>query len=216
MKIITTVLAIVFLTSCTTVKYNARPNYLKKVSYPEEGASVTVSIGERMVLKGNLVEQDFLVVYSYINGVLYDIPAKKYPKVGFDKKNNFYSSNGVIRAGLADPFKALSVSKSNTREVCVVTIFGATSCYEGDFEERKDISERGNSFQQTLLYNGRVGNKINIGYREFSNNTARPAFNNDVEYDLEQSSTIAYKGALIEVLKADNLSITYKLIKNFD
>ena len=27
-----------------------------------------------------------------------------------------------------------------------------------------------------------IGDKINVGYREFSNNTARPAFNNDVEY----------------------------------
>jgi hypothetical protein len=32
-----------------------------------------------------------------------------------------------------------------------------------------------NSFQQTLIYSGKVGNKINIGYREFSSNMARPA-----------------------------------------
>jgi hypothetical protein len=77
-----------------------------------------------------------------------------------------------------------------------------------------NMSER-NSFQQTLIYSGRVGNKINVSYREFSNNTARPAFNNDVEYDLSSSNTIGYKGALIEVIKADNSSITYKLIRNF-
>lgn len=35
-----------------------------------------------------------------------------------------------------------------------------------------------NSFQQTLIYNGKVGNKINIGYREFSGDLARPAFAN--------------------------------------
>ena len=71
------------------------------------------------------------------------------------------------------------------------------------------------SFQQTLLYSGRVGNKINVSYREFSSSMARPAFNNDVEYDLDDSNIIGYKGALIEVLDADNQSITYKLIKNF-
>ncbi|MCI2286140.1 IS982 family transposase [Colwellia sp. MSW7] len=57
--------------------------------------------------------------------------------------------------------------------------------------------------------------KINVGYREFSNNSARPAFNNDVEYDLSSSNLIGYKGASIEVIKADNSSITYKVIKNF-
>jgi hypothetical protein len=58
-------------------------------------------------------------------------------------------------------------------------------------------------------------NKINIGYREFSNNSARPAFNNEVEYDLSESKRIGYKGAQIEVLEADNSSITYEVLRNF-
>ena len=61
-----------------------------------------------------------------------------------------------------------------------------------------------------------MGNKINIGYREFSSNSARPAFNNDVEYDLNESKQIGYKGALLEVIKATNQDITYKVLKNFN
>lgn len=73
-----------------------------------------------------------------------------------------------------------------------------------------------NSFQQTLLYNGRVGDKINIGYRESSGNMARPAFNNEVEYDLSESKTIGYKGARIEVIEATNQSIKYRVLSNFN
>ena len=73
-----------------------------------------------------------------------------------------------------------------------------------------------NAFQQTLIYNGRVGDKINIGYREFYGSTARPAFNNNVEYDFSTSDTIAYRGARIKVIKADNTHITYELISNFN
>jgi hypothetical protein len=105
--------------------------------------------------------------------------------------------------------------KKEDAELCIVTVFGESTCYEEEFEKEKQLSERRNSFQQTLIYSGRVGNKINIGYREFSNNNARPAFNNDVEYDLSSSNTIGYKGALIKVIKADNSTITYKLIQNF-
>ncbi|CAD9197495.1 hypothetical protein QAC21B_03669 [Acinetobacter bohemicus] len=72
------------------------------------------------------------------------------------------------------------------------------------------------SFQQTLIYSGKVGNKINISYREFSGSLARPAFNNDVEYDLNQSRQIGYKGALLEIADANNQSITYKVLKNFN
>ena len=73
-----------------------------------------------------------------------------------------------------------------------------------------------NSFQQTLIYSGRVGDKVNIGYREFSSNVARPAFNNDVEYDLSESDTIGYRGAELQILEATNRSITYRVIRNFN
>ena len=62
----------------------------------------------------------------------------------------------------------------------------------------------------------KVGNKINISYREFQGSMARSAFNNDVEYDLNDSRQIGYKGALIDVLEADNQKIKYKVLKNFN
>ncbi len=77
----------------------------------------------------------------------------------------------------------------------------------------KSVDE--NEFQQTLIYNGMVGKKINVAYREFSNKMARAAFSNDVEYDLSQSKIIGYKGAKIEVLNATNENITYRVISNF-
>jgi hypothetical protein len=168
-----------------------------------------------MVQKGSLNEESVLVVHKTIDGALYDIPAKKYPQVGSDNKQDFYSAVGVVKGAWSDPIQALALKKKEDAKLCVITVFGGSACYKGDYERKKQISERGNSFQQTLIYSGRVDNKINIGYREFSNNTARPAFNNDVEYDLSSSDTIGYKGALIKIIKADNSSITYKLIRNF-
>ncbi|MCD0195610.1 hypothetical protein K1T77_12420 [Acinetobacter baumannii] len=44
----------------------------------------------------------------------------------------------------------------------------------------------------------------------------RPAFNNDVEYDLSQSKEIGYKGALLEIIEATNQDIKYKVIRNFN
>jgi hypothetical protein len=36
---------------------------------------------------------------------------------------------------------------------------------------------------------------------------ARPAFNNDVEYDLSESKLIGYKGAQFEVIEASNRAL---------
>ncbi|MFD2232126.1 hypothetical protein [Alkalimarinus sediminis] len=215
MKFITVFMVILIMTGCTTVKYNGSKTIVKTVDYPEVDEVVTAYVGDHLVQKGTIVEENMLVVHKTIDGALYDIPAKSYPQVGFDQNNDFYSAVGVVRGGLSDPIQALALDKNDGAEICVITVFGGSACYTGEYDRKTKLSERGNSFQQTLIYSGRVGNKINVGYREFSNNTARPAFNNNVEYDLSTSKTIGYKGAVIEVIKADNSSITYKLIRNF-
>lgn len=215
MKNMLIIMFLFVMTGCTTVRYNVTDTFIKEVNYPEAGKVFTVYVGDHMVEKGTITEENVLVVHKYIDGAFYDIPAKKYPQIGFDEKQDFFSAVGVVRGGLSDPIKALALKRQKDAKLCVITVFGGSACYEGDFECKKQLSERGNSFQQTLIYSGRIGDKINIGYREFSNNTARPAFNNDVEYDLSSSNIIGYKGALIEVINADNRSITYKLIRNF-
>lgn len=214
-KVLSIVFLLVVMTGCASVKYNGAVNVVKMVDYPRIGEVATVYVGDHMVEKGTITEENVLVVNQTIDGVLYNIPKNQYPQLGFDEQNDYYSAVGVMRSGLADPVQALALGKAEHSELCVVTVFGATSCYAGNYERKTRLAERGNSFQQTLIYSGRVGNKINIGYREFSNNTARPAFNNNVEYDLSSSNKIGYKGAVIEVIDANNNSITYKLINNF-
>ena len=60
--------------------------------------------------------------------------------------------------------------------------------------------------QQILIYNGKVGNNINIGYKEFNNDSARIAF----------SKVIIYKGAELEIIKVTNQFIEYKIYSNFN
>lgn len=200
---------------CVTVQYNGADTTVKAVDYPEVGSVVTANVGDQLLAKGTITEERVLAVTTAIDGACFDIPAGAYKQVGFDQRNDFYSASGVVGAPLCDPVSALSVEKIDSAKLCVVTVFGGKACYEGIFERKTRLSERGESFQQTLIYSGRIGDKINIGYREFTNNLARPAFNNDVEYDLAASRTIGYKGAQLEVIDANNNSITYRVLKNF-
>ena len=45
---------------------------------------------------------------------------------------------------------------------------------------------------------------------------ARPAFNNNVEYDLSESPIIGYKGAKLEIIEANNQFVRYRVIENFN
>jgi len=68
---------------------------------------------------------------------------------------------------------------------------------------------------QEFVYNGRVGDAVKFVYREFKNNYARPAFTQDVQYDLSQSDEIGFLNLRLRVLEATNTSITYVVIQNF-
>ena len=72
------------------------------------------------------------------------------------------------------------------------------------------------SFKRELIYSGVSQNTISISYREFSDNIARPAFSQELKYDLSQGTTIGYKGARFEVIKATNTELVYKVLKPLD
>lgn len=70
-------------------------------------------------------------------------------------------------------------------------------------------------FKQDFIYNGKVGNAIKFTYREYADDLARPAFTQDLQYDLTESSIIGFKGLRIEILSATNIKIQYKVLNYY-
>ncbi|GJQ22197.1 MAG: hypothetical protein HBSIN02_25520 [Bacteroidia bacterium] len=68
--------------------------------------------------------------------------------------------------------------------------------------------------QSELLYSGKSGDVIKIVYREYSNDIARPAFSQELQYDLKESNVIKFRRTTIEVIKATNQEITYKVLES--
>jgi hypothetical protein len=73
-----------------------------------------------------------------------------------------------------------------------------------------------NSFKRELVYSGVSQNTISILYREFKHDIARPAFSQELKYDLAQGNEIGFRGARFLVLKAGNTSIRYKVLRALD
>lgn len=73
------------------------------------------------------------------------------------------------------------------------------------------------SFKYLVLYQGKIGNQIKVSFREFKDNLARPAFTQDIEYEINSNGTtmIGFKGLRIEVLDATNISIKYKVVQDY-
>ncbi|WP_438437224.1 hypothetical protein [Kluyvera sichuanensis] len=221
-KILFCAVLVTMLAGCTSPKYNYMPS-VQNISEPPIGTTNTAYVGDSLLKQGVMSKYDGLKVTAPARvSWAYTVTTGYLKKVGDDEKNEYYmplgtaESANVDKAALADMWQGI-MAKKGTNTLCVITVFAVSVCEDNMPIQRTPINiASDNNFQQTLIYNGRVGNKINVGYREMSSNMARPAFNNDVEYDLSESKTIGYKGARLEIIEATNQSLKYKLISNFN
>lgn len=210
------------MTGCASPKYNYTAN-VTAISEPPLNTIQTSHVGDILLRQGKYKEHDAIYLPSKVDiSLAYSLLAGYYLKHGEDESAEYYLPGGgdeagrVDKAALADPWKSV-MAKKNRQTLCVVTVLNVTSCDDdANFEHRKKPMLTQDSFQQTLIYSGKVGNKVNIGYREFSGSLARPAFSNNVEYDLSESHIIGYKDAQLEILEATNQFIKYRVIRNFN
>lgn len=68
-------------------------------------------------------------------------------------------------------------------------------------------------FSSQIDYAGQSGGVVNLSYREFINGISRPAFTQELKYDLKEGSEFAFRGARFEIIKATNTDITYRVIR---
>lgn len=213
------------LSACATPKHNYHAVTMN-ISEPPISSVNTKQVGDEMLKQGKYREHDAIYVTTAIKPHwAYTVHPGYFLKTGEDESNEYYRIGGageesgyVEKAALADNFQGLLLKKS-TGALCVVTVFNAVACLNGvtqGFDKVKRPVITQDAVQRTLIYSGKSGSKINVGYREFSGNVARPAFSNNVEYDLGESSQIGYKGALLEIIEATNSYIKYKVLSNFN
>jgi hypothetical protein len=85
-------------------------------------------------------------------------------------------------------------------------------------------------FQKQFIYSGKAGNVIRFSYREFSgvgtynmygpvtsaDSYARPAFTQDVQYDLTDGPDIAFQEMQLKVLDATSAHIRCEVVKELE
>lgn len=70
--------------------------------------------------------------------------------------------------------------------------------------------------RRELVYSGISKGVVKVLYREFLGDMARPAFSQDLNYDLADGDEIGYRGARIKVIKATNTSIRFRVVRPLD
>jgi len=246
MKKITTLLFIcIFISSCAPKLYDV-PLVRRIQNNPEKNTIIVKEIGESILIKTEEDYQKEAVKITKrpenirINTVNFPYTLGTVLPLASETKGYFlyYDKKGIIETDgytyskytgyvKTERKTIIGVAKSK-KDINEVLPFIATQeggfggfypKYVKDFEvEETDYSDINcdNCFKAELVYNGKSKNQIKIIYREYIENMARPAFTQELQYDLSESNIVGFKGARIEILEATNTTITYKILNDFN
>jgi hypothetical protein len=80
-----------------------------------------------------------------------------------------------------------------------------------------EVTKSDADFKREILYQGVSKGTIKLSFREYINDMARPAFTQDILYDLDKDGTavVVFKGLRIKVLEATGASLKYVVQQPF-
>ena len=79
------------------------------------------------------------------------------------------------------------------------------------FHLSDEIEGQKGAFRAQIIYSGITGNTVRAVYREFVDDFARPAFSQELQYDLNESRRLSYKSVDIDILNATNSFLEYRV-----
>lgn len=215
---------LVFAAACASVSPIAPK--VERIERPNIGEATIANIGDTVLEKGIRYTYPALNLSAPLSkspGLTsgYEIPAQRLPAAFQDDNYTYYSADRMLLVdlllGASATYGGICVSRDDPERVGVY--FQTGSCpfriESGLVQPTTVTAEMSPGFVQQLIYNGRVGNYLKFLYREFSQDIARPAFSQEVQYDLEDGNEIGFQDARIEVLSATNTELRYRVIQSF-
>ncbi|MBF0444528.1 MAG: hypothetical protein HQL68_03000 [Magnetococcales bacterium] len=222
MKALFIVSIAILLSACAKPNTSFSP-VISKISRPSIGDVNTVKVGEVLLTQGNYHEEKYLTLpYKISVKWAYTLHPGKYNLIAENDESGFYvpakevdDGGKITKSSIADSWQSLQAFK-NSQRICVITITDNKFCKFDIKYNQVTVPEFAKTgFKQTLVYNGKHENKISIGYLTFYNDNKQTRFNNTIEYDLDKSDIIEYRGAEIKIIAATQQDIKYSVIKNF-
>ena len=215
----------------TRVGKNSASTKNEIIKFPKLNDTIEIEVGETIIYTAiqttiNAIKLskpllgDVTVLWSTINVVIDTFPLEQ---THSDNGALFYVSTSPVKIkGLSGWKVALRFPKHNSEsyEICLYDNPDYFNCDKipplvngVDYEETKTVKITGDSFKKELVYTGGNKNSVTLLYREFANDLARPAFSQELKYDISEDNTIGYKGARFEVIKANNTGLIFKTLK---
>jgi hypothetical protein len=221
-------------TASTNIKHSYSPTYYSPsiIDIPAIGETKTVEVGDSLISKDQITQIPSIDLKQPIQhqatnvGTTFMITSLpgRYIEKGNDIAGKFYQANSDKFLVNGRPINSPcgiyipNASQTATEFYCLSPEGTPISYIKNGIPYDKSSTQVRDeiSFKKELIYTGVSKNVISITYREFKDDLARPAFSQDLKYDLAESSIVGYKGARFEIIKASNQGLTFKMLKPLD
>lgn len=225
MKKLLLLITVITLTSCAST--NQGVAYTReKVSIPEVNTIQKKQIGETLT-KYEILSSKPAILIDNVPDVKFfgtKIPYQKGDIIPLQiiKKGSKIYYNENYRYGSFNNYYGVEVynDEKETKYVVMTDVKGYTSNTKSTPElliSEATYTKVGEGYyKQEFIYNGNVSNNIKFIYREYIDDTARPAFTQELQYDLNESNIVGFKEMRIEIIKATNTGIEYKVLNHLN
>lgn len=196
---------------------------------PEIQKEEKANIGESLILNKNLIKKPAVEIIEIPDFKIYSI--SHHLNVGdilplqATKENNLYyydldkpSKHKGVYFGLMfnvknKKYDALYSASSKLGGIGVKTkVVDGIEVREADYLSN-DCSS---CYSYEFIYNGKSNNTLKFIYREFIKDLARPSFTQELQYNLDEGNTVGFKNMRIEIVKASNSEIEYKILSHLN
>ena len=210
--------AAVFTTFATGCASTGMPiaSDLQILDYPKVGTITSANIGDTIIVKGVLRTFPTITTHEPLRALAYGadphvIPAQTFVLSGMTSEFLIYrgAKHSLCEPVTGDSWKAAPVTA--IEGACAFPVKSDVHVEKGKVQDIKAPN-----FRQELIYNGKSGTEIKFLYRELSNDMMRPAFTQELQYDLSESNIVGFKEVRIEIVAATNTDIQYKLLEHFE
>ena len=203
----------------TSIPYKQRANHNFELDVIQKK-----EIGESIVIKGEEQYQEAYLIVStpQFSSRLLDFPYKAGDVLPLSGETSDWLLYYIEPISLPSMTYTAGIAKNKRNLNEVVPFFNSTNGFVikpiDEFHIKETIyinPECYGCFKKEFIFNGRAGNTLNFTYREYINNLARPAYTQNLQYDLSESNIVGFRGLRIEVLNATNTNIEYKVLSDF-
>jgi len=142
-------------------------------------------------------------IYSFYNEVYHDR--------GMNYRSENFTKHGMFGVVVNKETNKAYPSEGITNKPQVIKVDGLEVS-----PAKYIVNDCDKCFKKEFIYNGKANNNLKFVYREYIHDMARPAFSQELQYDLNESNIIGFKGLRIEVLKSTNTNIEYKVLNDIN